>query len=289
MVAISVVRAFLSSSMIFSMSWIDWLEARLGFLGIPRLVQMIALLTGLVYALHLFRPDYVQLLTLQPSLVLQGQVWRLVSYIFIPEVVFQYFPGGTQLLFLVLYLWFLVWIGDALEQAWGSFRLTLYYLLGMLGVTIAAFFLGGDLGTTSTTPFFINISLFYAFATIFPDVQIYVLFVLPLRVKWVALLSFAPLLFTFLFSPLATKAAIVISLLNYLLFFGPAAFNRARNRSETRKRRVQFAAKSVPEDEPLHRCVVCHRTERDPGDLDFRVSGDGQEYCLEHLPNAVDR
>jgi hypothetical protein len=268
------------------MSWIDWLEARLGFLGIPRLIQMIALLTGLVYVLHLFRPDYVLLLTLQPALVLQGQIWRLVSYIFIPEVVFQFFPGGTQPLFLFLYLWFLVWIGDALEQAWGPFRLTLYYLIGMLGVTVAAFFLGTGLGTSATTPFFINISLFYAFATLFPDVQIYVLFIIPLRVKWVALLSFAPLLFTFILSPLVTKAAILICLFNYLLFFGPGAFNRARNRSERQRRRVQFAANSLPEDEPLHRCVVCHRSERDSADLEFRVSGDGQEYCIEHLPNG---
>ena len=71
------------------MSWIDWLEARLGFLGIPRLIQMIALLNGLVYVLHLLQPGYISLLTLQPALVMHGQLWRLVSYIFIPKIVFQ--------------------------------------------------------------------------------------------------------------------------------------------------------------------------------------------------------
>ncbi len=274
--------------MISRMSWIDWLEARLGFLAIPRLIQMIALLTGLVYVLHLLRPDFVQLLTLQPSLVLQGQIWRLVSYIFIPEVVFQFGPGGMQVLFLVLYLWFLVWMGDALEQAWGAFRLTLYYFLGMFGVTVAAFFLGSGLGNSATTPFFINISLFYAFATLFPDVQIYVLFIIPLRVKWVALLSFAPLLLTLFLSPLVTKAAIIVCLLNYLLFFGPSVFRHARNRSEHQRRKVRFAAKSLPEDEPLHRCAVCHRTEQDAPDLEFRVAGDGHEYCIEHLPKPAE-
>src|SRR6516162_6781825 len=100
------------------MSWIDWLEARLGFLGIPRLIQMIALLNGLVYVLHLLQPGYISLLTLQPALVMHGQLWRLVSYIFIPKIVFQNLSPTVQPLFLFIYLWFMVWIGDALEQAW---------------------------------------------------------------------------------------------------------------------------------------------------------------------------
>jgi hypothetical protein len=266
------------------MSWIDWLESRLSFLAIPRLIQMIAILNGLVFVLHLFQPGYISLLTLQPALVMHGQLWRLVSYIFIPQIVFQNLSPTVQPLFLFIYLWFMVWIGDALEQAWGPFRLTLYYVLGMIGVTIAAFFLGTGHGAGSDTTFFLNISLFYAFATLFPDIQIYVLFIIPLRVKWVALLSLAPILLALLLGPLVTKAAIVISLLNYFLFFGPLAFSRARERSNVQKRRIKFAAKSIPADEPLHRCAVCKRTEADAPELEFRVSRDGQEYCLDHLP-----
>jgi hypothetical protein len=114
--------------------------------------------------------------------------------------------------------------------------------------------------------------------------QIYVLFVIPLRVKWVALISLVPTLLALLFGPLVTKAAIVVSLLNYFLFFGPTAFSQARQRSSVQKRRIKFAAKSLPSDEPLHRCAICKRTELDGPDLEFRVSRDGQEYCLEHLP-----
>lgn len=262
------------------MSWIDWLETRLGFLAIPRLIQMIAILNGLVYMLHVFQPGYISLLTLQPALVMQGQLWRLVSYIFIPQIVFQNQSPTVQVVFLFFYLWFMVWIGDALEQAWGPFRLTLYYVLGMIGVTIAAFFLG----TGSDTTFFLNVSLFYAFATLFPNMQIYVLLLIPLRVKWVALISLFPILLALLFGPLVTKAAILISLLNYFLFFGPLAFSQARARSSVQKRRIKFAAKSMPSEEPLHHCAVCKRTELDGPELEFRVSRDGQEYCLEHLP-----
>ena len=269
------------------MSWITWLESRLGFLGIPRLIPMIAVLNLLVYILHLFQPTYIRLLTLEPAAVMQGQVWRLVSYIFIPDVLFRYASPGMQPLFLFFYLWFMWWIGDALEQAWGPFRLTLYYALGMLGVTIAAFFLGAGQSEGNDTPFFLNLSLFFAFATLFPDLQIYVLLILPLRVKWVALLSLAPIVLSLLTGPIVVKVAIVICLLNYLVFFGPLAIAGIKTDRQQQKRRIKFNAGRATPDEPLHRCAVCKRTERDGASLEFRVSGrDGNEYCLEHLPKS---
>ncbi|MBV9998853.1 MAG: hypothetical protein JO015_07035 [Verrucomicrobia bacterium] len=267
------------------MSWITWLEARLGFLAIPRLIPMVAILNLLVYILHLFQPTYVRLLTLEPALVLHGQLWRLVSYIFIPDILFRYTSSGLQPLFLFFYLWFMWWIGDALEQAWGPFRLTLYYVIGMFGVTAAAFFLGAGQSQGNDTPFFLNLSLFFAFATLFPNLQIYVLFIVPLRVKWVALLSLAWILFPFLAGPVVVKVAILICLLNYLLFFGPAVIAGARQGREQQKRRIKFGASRGSPEEPLHRCAVCKRTERDGADLEFRTSSrDGNEYCLEHLP-----
>jgi hypothetical protein len=172
------------------MSWISWLEARAGFLGIPRLMQMIAVLNGLVYLLHLFQPSYVFALLLIPERILHGEVWRLVSYIFVPEMLLRGGNPALQPLFLFIYLWFLVWMGDALEHAWGAFRVTLFYFLGMVGVTIAAFLFGGG----GLFAFLLNLSLFFAFATLYPDVQIYVLLVLPLKVKWLALVSLAPLI-----------------------------------------------------------------------------------------------
>jgi hypothetical protein len=170
-------------------------------------------------------------------------------------------------------------MGDSLEHAWGPFRVTLYYLLGMVGVTIAAFFFGGG----ALFAFLLNLSLFFAFATIYPDIQIYVLFFLPLKVKWLALLSLAPLLLELLLGSLATKAAILVSFLNYFIFFAPAMFTNLQTRSETGGRRRKFESKS-PGEETLHRCTVCKRTEKDNPELEFRVASDGEEYCLDHLP-----
>jgi hypothetical protein len=261
------------------MTWISWLEARAGFLGIPRLMQMIALLNGLVYLLHLFQPSYVFALLLIPERILHGEVWRLVSYIFVPEMLLRGGNPALQPLFLFVYLWFLVWMGDALEHAWGPFRVTLYYFLGMVGVTIAAFLFGGG----GLFAFLLNLSLFFAFATLYPDVQIYVLFVLPLKVKWLALVSLAPLFLELLLGSLSTKAAILVSFLNYFIFFGPAIYSKMRTGTATEIRRRKHESKAASED-TLHRCIVCKRTERDSPELEFRVSRNGEEYCLDHLP-----
>ena len=259
------------------MSWISWLEARIGFLAIPRLMQFIAVLNGLVYVLHIFEPTYVFALMLIPERILHGEVWRLVSYIFVPEIFFGR-SVALQPLFLFIYLWFLVWIGDALEHALGAFRVTLYYFLGMVGVTIAAFFFwGGGL----LAPL-LNLSLFFAFATLYPDVQIYVLFILPIKVKWLALISLAPLLYSFLIGSFDAKAGLLVSFANYFVFFGPNVYAKLRDRSATGVRRRRFDSRNG--DTAIHRCAICKRTEQDNPDLEFRVARDGHEYCLEHLP-----
>jgi len=242
-------------------------------------MQMVALLNGLVYLLHFFQPTYVFALLLIPERILHGEVWRLVSYIFVPEMLLRNGNPALQPLFLFVYLWFLVWMGDALEHAWGPFRVTLYYLLGMVGVTIAAFFFGGG----GLFAFLLNLSLFFAFATIYPDIQIYVLFFIPLKVKWLALLSLLPLLLELILGSLATKAAILVSFLNYFVFFAPTMLNNLQTRAETSGRRRKFESRSSGE-ETLHRCALCNRTEKDSPELEFRVASDGEEYCLEHLP-----
>ena len=271
------------------MSWLNWLEQRVGFLAIPRLIPAIALLNLFVYILFQFQPEYVSFLTLEPALVLRGEVWRLVSYIFIP----QYFldpRGGSmvlQSLFFLLYIWFMIWIGNSLEHTWGAFRVTLYYVSGMIGVTLATFLLGAGQSEGNGLPLFLNLSLFFAFATLFPNIQIYVLLFIPLRVKWVALITLVlVVLVPFIGASLLVKVAMIISFLNYVLFFGPVALSNARHSRDVQKRRLKFAAGSVPVDDPLHRCIVCNRTERDDPELEFRVARDGEEYCLDHLPGS---
>src|SRR5438445_7304414 len=118
------------------MAWLDKLERRFGFLGIPGLIRIIVGFNALVFVLVRLNPDFVSVLNLDPAHIRHGEVWRLVTYIFIPQT--------FSFLWIVFVLWFLWFIGDGLERAWGSFRLTLYFLVGMIGTKAAAFFFAGN-------------------------------------------------------------------------------------------------------------------------------------------------
>ena len=159
----------------------------------------------------------------------------------------------------------------------GSFRLTLYYLLGVLG-TVAAAFLAGE----SSGGMFLTNSLFFAFACLYPDREIYIFLFIPVKVKWLAwfdLILIAPLL---LFSGWGFRAGILASFSNFLLFFGRELFSKLRV-PEPRARRTRSSGDS-PGELSLHSCCVCHRTEQTSPELEFRVARDGNEYCRHHLP-----
>jgi hypothetical protein len=145
----------------------------------------------------------------------------------------------------------------------------------MIGSTVAAFFFGGAPSNT-----FLNLSLFFAFATLAPNYEIFLFFILRVKMKYVALVFAGFLLLQMVAAPLADKAAMVASLANYLLFFGPGFVKGRIEAESTRVRRKKF----IPATEALHRCAKCDRTEVSHPDLEFRVAGDGEEYCAEHLP-----
>ena len=261
-----------------SMNWIDFLEKKWGRLAIPGLIRMIVALNALVYLLHLINPLFFSYLQLNPALILQGELWRLVTFIFIPQF------GGIlpDFLSLALYLWFLWLIGEGVEQAMGTFRLNLYYLIGMIGTTVAALIFGGIFSSVM-----LNLSLFFVFARFYPDTEFYLFFVIPVKVKWLAwfyafsLLVLAPMMLSG--HQIAYYSSVAITFANYLLFFGPEIWREARTRTTVAQRRQRFEKAGIPASESLHCCAVCHRTEQSHPWLDFRVGKDGLDYCQEHL------
>jgi membrane associated rhomboid family serine protease len=255
------------------MTWLDKLERRFGFLGIPGLIRIVVAFSALVFLLVRLNPDFISALDLNPARVRHGEIWRLVTYIFIPQT--------FSFLWIIFVLWFLWFIGDGLERAWGPFRLTLYFLVGMIGTTAAALFFGSNFSNTMLIA-----SLFYAFARFYPDEVIYVLFILPVKIKWVAWVFAAYLLFGFLVKSNSYRMATVAALSNYLIFFGPEIVYEVRHRHEVSSRRRRFEVQSRSETEPLHKCAVCGATELSDPNLDFRVARDGEEYCVAHLPKA---
>jgi membrane associated rhomboid family serine protease len=255
------------------MIWLDKFERRFGFLGIPGLPRILVGFAALVFALSLLLPGFTSVLTLDPGKIRQGEVWRLVTYIFIPQTLSP--------IWVIFALWFLWWVGEGVERAIGAFRLTLYFVIGMIGTTIAAFFCGSSFSNAM-----LMASLFFAFARFYPEEVIYILFILPVRIKWLAWISAAFLLLGFFMGSNTYRISLVAAFANYLIFFGPEYVYEARHRRDVSARRRRFEDHSRAETESLHKCAVCGRTELTDPNLEFRVARDGEEYCMEHLPSA---
>ena len=257
------------------MSFLDKLERRIGFIAIPGLIRAVVALTALVFLLVLLNPGFEKFLALNPARIMHGEVWRLVTYIFLPQT--------ASPLWLVLALWFLWFVGEGLERAWGPFRLTLYFIVGVIGTTIAAF-IARD---TTFSNSMLLAALFFAFARFYPDEVIYVFFILPVKVKWLAWVSAAFMLYGFVVGTSSYRLALVAALSNFVIFFGPEFIYEARHRQEVASRRKRFEVQTRSDEEPLHKCAVCGATELSDPNLDFRVARDGEEYCVPHLPSAA--
>jgi hypothetical protein len=246
---------------------IDQLEARFGRFAVPGCVQLIAtlqLVALVVFAL--LPPDsrqpYEDFLTLNPGRFLEGQIWRLFTFVVIPS---------HSLFFAVITALFLMWIGRGLDEAWGAFRVNLYVFGGMLAIALGTLLFG-----YTTTGQWLYLSLLFAFATIYPNEEILLFFVLPVKIKWVALFSAAMLGLTVLASPL-TLIPIVFALLNYALVFAPGFVQGRLQAARVAERRGKFAAAAV--EGCFHRCKRCGKTEADDPSLNFRVNDEGDEIC----------
>lgn len=260
------------------MTWLDKLERRIGFLAIPGLLRYVAFLTALVFVLEKVNPGYVSVLQLDPTAVMHGEVWRLFTYIFIPQMA-SMLPDWATVAFYVLFLW---WMGNGLESAWGAFKLTSFYLLGMIGTTVAAFFFG-----ESFSNWMLALSLFFAFARFYPDLTIFFMYILPMKVKWIAWISAAILLLQIVVGSMQFRAAAICAMGNYLIFFGPSIIRDARHRRDVTARRRRFEMQTRDaEADALHRCAICGATEVSDPNLEFRVARNGEEYCIPHLGEA---
>ncbi len=243
--------------------WLPWL-------GTSGLLKAVVLLNALTFLLTTAEPAYAGMLSLDPAKIMQGEWWRLVTYIFVPET-----RSVFWIFFALLFLWFLATV---LEEIWGPLRLNVFYLVGMAGCTWAAFFFGG--GPSNT---FLNLSLFFAFATIAPNYEVFLFFIARVKIKYIAWFLAGIFGLQFAVLPLPAKMAMAASLANYLLFFAPVFVRERLVRKRDTRRLQQFQADSVA---TLHCCVSCGRTELSDPDLEFRVTASGEEFCREHLPAA---
>jgi membrane associated rhomboid family serine protease len=210
------------------MNFLDKLERRFGNWAIPQFALFIVLANALIYVLSQIRPDFVYQLTLDPEAIRQGrEYWRIVTFLFVPP------PLG--LLWMMLWLFVFYQFAQALEQEWGEFRFCLFYVIGALATIIAALCMGE---TLSNLP--LNTTVFLAFATLFPNLELLLFFIIPIKVKYLAIFTWVGLLWSFIVGNMVTRVAILASLVNYLMFFGPGLWQTLLLKIEVYKNRRRF-------------------------------------------------
>lgn len=266
---------------------LDAAERRFGKWAIPGLVRYIAILQVLTWVLSHAFEGYFGKLIFNKRLILEGEVWRLVTYLFTPPGDLIPAMGTGNFLILLFVVMFMFMINDGLEQAWEPLRLNLYVFTTMLLMTIAVFVLNApvDPGTIVFT------SLLFAFASYYPNHEILFMLFIPLKIKYLAFLGAFALAFSsvgFLRSGDWQPAVVIlVGLLPYFRVFGPGFVAGRRQAAQVADRRSRFESSLPDPGEAFHRCATCGATEGSDPELEFRVAADGEEYCEQHLPAAA--
>ena len=282
------------------MKFLTKLERKFGKYSIPNLTTMLILgfVVGLV--MEIVDPSVIYMVNLDPQKILQGQVWRLISWVLMP-------PSGISIL-IILTLMFYWFVGRTLEREWGEFRYNLYIFSGIiftdLGVLVpylilrlvgqeelALMFVNQGLAGVGVSSYFLCLSMFLAFAVLHAEQQVTILFLfvipVPVKVKWMAWLDVALLVYNFVVGGLGSRIAIVVSLLNFLLFYFSSRNYKKVSPKEIHRKRAYRKASSVASNKPYrHKCAVCGKTELDDPNLEFRYCSKcngNYEYCNEHL------
>lgn len=269
--------------------------------GIPNLMRYIVIGNVLVYLLYMFtRYDYgaISFLAFDLSHLLHGEVWRLVTFVFMP---FTY-----RAFTLIIMLSFYYFVGNMLEREWGTAKFTLYYLSGMiLSVlsTVIASLVTGNFYLSLSSAHYINLTLFLAFAVLYPDARIMFYFIIPLKAKWLAIADAVLFAWGFLqslvFGDILGCLMPVIAILNFVAFFWEdfidfLGISRRKAAHQNAHQTIQFKAavrqqkKREAERGYRHKCEICGRTDMDFPDLEFRYCSRCAGYhcyCQDHIFN----
>ena len=280
------------------------LRRKLEKYAIPNLTLYLIICYGIGYLMQYLVPAGYQYLMLDPFLVLKGQVWRLVTWILIP-------PDSSNIFFVLITLYLYYSLGGLLERIWGTYKYNVYLFSGLLFTILGAFVLCGYsvlMGAQPTmytglyllnngsavyfgqfSTYYINMSIFLACAASIPDVQVLLMFIFPIKVKWLGIVYGIILLVNCIQGGIATWSVVIFSLLNFLVFFLRSKGKMHLSVGQI-KRQQEFHQKmrSAGQTKGItrHKCAICGRTELDGDDLEFRFCSKcngNYEYCQYHL------
>ena len=277
------------------MNFLNKMERKIGKYAIPNLMIYLIAAYCIGFVIYTVNPNFMLMLTLSPYHILHGQVWRLITWILMPT----YTRVFSLLIMALLYYQ----LGSALERSWGTFRFNVYIFGGMLFTVIGAFILYGIYAAAGTgsletislissltfTTNYINLTIFLAFAVMYPEMQILLFFIIPVKMKWMAVVYAVLIAINLILTSWGGRIAIIMSILNFLIFFLSTRNYRRVSPKEIHRKQVFKAQMREPRRGSMvtkHKCAVCGRTELDDPNLEFRFCSkcDGNyEYCQDHL------
>jgi len=230
-----------------------------------------------------------------PALIMQGQVWRLITWVFLPL-------SGIHIIFFAIMMYFYYLIGSTLEREWGTGKFTIFYSFGVLLNIIYGAVMWFAFDTlVPLNPAFLNLSLFFAFATLFPDFTIRLLLIIPIKIKWLAIVNAGFFIYSIAIDIVQGYLLIaflpVVAILNYILICGDDLLSNLRPLRARRSPRVinfKKAAKKAKRDHDAQsyqrKCAVCGKTDVEYPDLEFRFCSRCNGYhcfCVDHINNHI--
>ncbi|MBR5406552.1 MAG: hypothetical protein IK111_02805 [Lachnospiraceae bacterium] len=283
-------------------NFLNKLERKFGRYAIPNLSKYIIFGYVLGYGLTMMDKfsnnsgnGLISFISLNPYMILHGQIWRLVTWIIMP-------PSSLGIFTIIMLLLYYS-LGTSLERTWGTFRFNVYIFGGMLFTVIGAFvlylcynlagytevytaeLLGSFIASYFST-YYINMSIFLAFAAEYPNMQLMLYFIIPIKIKWLALVELLITLYGFFTGTWEVKVVIIASLLNLAIFYFSTRNYKRVSPAEIRRRQTYKNELKRQSSITKHKCAICGRTEKDGDDLEFRFCSKcngNYEYCQDHL------
>ena len=266
-------------------NWLDKMERRFGRYAIRNLTMYLLAGYAIGYLLSFTMPQLLTYFTLEPALILKGQVWRLLSWVIIPP--------NDNIIFVIFMMLLYYSLGNTLESYWGAFRYNVYIFSGILFTVIGAFIVNGLIGGITGFGSLYStyyMSIFLACASIMPDYQLLLYGIIPIKMKWLAVLDVVLLAVDAVQGGLIIRIVIIASLLNFIIFFFCNRNLRGHSPKQAARRKKFQKQISRPQNQyaggAKHRCAVCGRTELDNPTLEFRYCSKcngNYEYCQDHL------
>lgn len=277
------------------MNFLNKLERKFSRYAISNLTMFLIFGYVVGYVLSFMAPSMIGYLTLDPYQILRGQIWRIVTWVLIP-------PSTQNIIFYVIMMLFYYQLGMSLERTWGTFRYNVYIFGGIFYTIIGAivtwlvmsaiygnaYVMGAFVGAQVNT-YYICMSIFLAFSMCYPNMQVLLYFIIPIKMKWLAYVYALLMIADFLQSEWPGRIMLVMSLLNFLIFFFATRDFHRYSPKEIHRKQVYRQAVNQPRGGTgitKHKCAVCGRTELDDPNLEFRFCSkcDGNyEYCQDHL------